>query len=89
MAECYLKVTYRHGRPFAAYLYLSRLPGDRVGRSSEEDQGLVVDYAPDGRLIGIEVLDPSRASAGRIHTLLQRLHVDALLPSDLEPICTT
>lgn len=87
MADCYLKVTYRHGKPFAAYLYLPRTQGDRVERSSEEGQGLVVDYAPDGRPIGIEILEPSRSSVERIHSLLQRLHIDALPPSDLEPIC--
>ncbi len=88
MAECHLKVTYRQGKPFAAYLYLPRLPGDRVERSSEEGQGLVVDYSSDGRPLGIEILDPSRASLDRINALLQRLNLETIPPSDLQPICT-
>ena len=88
MPNSYLKVTYRRGRPFAAYLYLTRRSGDAVARSREEGDGLVVDYSADGRPLGIEVTDPALASVQRINSLLQRLHMEALPPADLQPICS-
>ena len=36
MREPYLEVTYRHGRPLAAYLYLPRRPGQKSFRTSKE-----------------------------------------------------
>lgn len=86
MSGSYLKVTYRQGKPLAAYLYFGRLPGDRVERSCEEGEGLVVDYASDGRAIGIEIVNPSSVSLEGINKLLARLHADAITPSDLRPL---
>jgi len=42
----YLEVTFRHGRPLAAYLYLSRSPGDRSRRTAKAGVGMIVDYMP-------------------------------------------
>ncbi len=39
MKEPYLEVTYRHGKPFAAYLYLPRRAGDRSARVRESARG--------------------------------------------------
>ena len=48
-----LKVTYRRGRPIAAYVYLPREAGDRVAKTDRFDETVLVDRAADGRAIGI------------------------------------
>jgi hypothetical protein len=54
MSKPYLEITYRQGKAFAAYLYLDRRPGDASGRT-ERHGNWIVDYAHDGRAIGIEI----------------------------------
>ena len=49
----YLQITYRQGKPFAAYLYLQRLHGDKAARTERHGFWLV-DLTDDGRAIGIE-----------------------------------
>ncbi len=56
----FLEVTYRKGRPIAAYYYLPRQDGDRSTRTERVDGGLIVDYTADGRAIGIEITSASR-----------------------------
>lgn len=52
MKTRYLEVTYRLGKPLAAYLYLPRQPGDKSVRTQRDEKtGLVSDFAADGRLI--------------------------------------
>jgi len=55
MKHSYLEVTYRKGRPLAAYYYLPRRDGDRSERTESVDGGLLVDFSSDGRPIGIEI----------------------------------
>ena len=59
MREPYLEVTFRHGRPLAAYLYLPRSAGDRSRRTVKADGGLIVDYTESGKPIGIEITAPA------------------------------
>lgn len=60
MKHCYLKVTYRNGRPWAAYYYLPQRSEDRSVRTQEILAGILVDFTADGRAIGIEITSPSR-----------------------------
>ncbi len=43
----------------AGYLTLPRKEGDRAVRSRKTEEGLVIDYAPDGRVIGVEIPAPT------------------------------
>lgn len=52
MTRSYLEVTYRAGKPFAAYFHLPRRPGDGSVRTEKSEPGLPVDYTSDGRAIG-------------------------------------
>ncbi|MBK9129818.1 MAG: DUF2283 domain-containing protein [Phycisphaerales bacterium] len=63
MRHSYLEVTFRKGRPLAAYCYLPRQDGDRTV-PTDEVGGLVVDFATDGRPIGIEITTPARLVLG-------------------------
>ena len=88
MTDRYLEVTYRRGRPLAAYLYLPRREGDRCSRVEELPEGLVVDLATDGRAIGIEILDPDSATLDRINAVLRKYGMEEMLEQDLSPLRT-
>ena len=78
MHESYLEVTYRQGRPLAAYLYLPRRPGKKSYRTKRAEPGLVIDFARGGQPIGIEITDPSRITAAVLNRLLRELGVPPL-----------
>lgn len=59
MTERSLQVTYRKGRPFAAYLHLAHATGEKSARTVPSPDGLlVVDYAANGQPIGVEITSP-------------------------------
>ncbi len=84
--EIYLEMTYRRGKPLAAYLHLPRKEGDKVVRSRKAAAGLVVDYAADDRPIGVEITSPSGVSLESINKLLAALHQQALSQEELAPL---
>lgn len=86
MKRSYLEVTYRKGRALAAYYYLPRRDGDRSARTERVDGGLLVDYASDGRAIGIEISSPSRIDLPGLNDLLARLGQEPVRPEDLAPL---
>lgn len=85
MKHSYLEVTFRKGRPLAAYYYLPRRDGDRSVRTDRVGD-LVVDFAPDGRPIGIEITTPSRLVLGELNQLLSKLGQCPAVPEDLAPL---
>ena len=82
----YLEVTYRKGRPLAAYFYLPRQDGDKSVRTERADGGLIVDFAADGRPIGIEITSPSRLALSALNQVLQRLGQGPVAEEDLAPL---
>lgn len=86
MKHSYLEVTYRKGRPLAAYYYLPRQDGDTSVRAEKVSGGLVVDYAADGRAIGIEITAPSRLELDQLNALLSALGFESVAPQDLAPL---
>lgn len=86
MKHFYLEVTYRNGHPLAAYYYLPRCDGDRSTRTERVGRGLVVDYSPDGRAIGIEITAPARLDLHELNRLLQRLGQAAVRQEDFAPL---
>jgi hypothetical protein len=86
MRHAYLEVTFRRGRPLAAYYYLPRRDGDRSARTEHAGSGLVVDFAADGRPIGVEITAPSRLDLGELNRLLSTLGQDPVEPEDLAPL---
>ncbi len=48
--------------------------------------GLIVDFAPDGRPIGIEITAPSAVSAEGLNALLAELHQQAPTREQLRPL---
>ena len=86
MKHSYLEVTYRKGRPLAAYYYLPRLEGDRSVRTERSDGGLVVDYSSDGRAIGIEITSPARLQLSDLNRVLECLGHKPVTRDDLMPL---
>lgn len=86
MKHSYLEVTSRKGGPLAAYYYLPRMDGDRSVRTESVPGGLVVDFAADGRPIGIEITAPTRLVLGDLNRLLSKLGQNAVAREDLGPL---
>ena len=84
--DVYLEMTFRHGKPLAGYLYLPRREGDWAARSRKVDEGLVVDFAEDGRPIGIEIVSPTLVSLETVNQVLRDLKQAAITAEELAPL---
>jgi len=65
MKDRYLEVTFRHGRPIAAYYYLPRGTDQKSVRTRRVEPGLIIDFAANGQAIGIEITAPNLTSDAR------------------------
>lgn len=86
MADRYLEISYRKGKPFAAYLFLPRRPDDRSARTERFSETLVIDYAADGRAIGIEIVHPQLATMDEINQALAHVKQSNLREEDFAPL---
>lgn len=86
MKTSYLEVTFRHGQPLAAYLYLPRRPTDKSHRSERVEPGLVIDFNRSGKPIGIEITAPAKLSASALNRVLRRLGLPTVTRADLAPL---
>ena len=86
MKESYLEITYRHGRPIAAYLYLPRASRDRSRRSAKAAGGLVIDFTQRGKPIGIEITAPSKVTVAAVNRILKELGFPPIKQADLAPL---
>ena len=85
MSKPYLEITYRQGEPFAAYLYLERRPGDKSVRTQRHD-GWIVDYAADGRAIGVEFTNVGDVDVAALNRVLRDAHQPEVSVADLVPL---
>ena len=86
MEDRYLEITFRKGRPFAAYLYLRRSSGAKSARTESLGRGLIVDYGRDGTPIGLEITAPGHVSFDDINAVLDRLGQPRLTAEELAPL---
>ena len=86
MRQRYLEVTFRHGQPLAAYLYLPRKPHAKVARTSDEGCGMKVDFDADGTPMGVEITAPSIVAADEINAVLEHLGQPRLPVEDWAPL---
>jgi len=89
MKESYLEITYRHGRPVAAYLYLPRTPRDKSQRTTKAPGGLIIDYTRSGKPIGIEITAPKKTTAKAVNRVLGELGFPPVKRVDLAPLRAT
>lgn len=86
MSEPYLEVTYRRGRPLAAYLYL---PGTKTRKSFKTREivpGLLVDFSRSGTPVGIEITVPEKVTLTQVNSVLRDLGLPGLEKADLSPL---
>ena len=87
MTERSLQVTYRKGRPFAAYLDLPHATGEKSARTVATPDGLVViDYNGAGQPIGVEITAPRDMSLARLNELLATLGQAPLTEREFQPM---
>jgi uncharacterized protein YuzE len=86
MKDRYLEITYRKGKPFAAYFYLVRPSGTPSVRSEKVADGLVADYDDTGRAIGLEIVAPSAVTLESIRNALERLDAGPVDERELAPL---
>ena len=86
MMPTHLQVTYVNGRFFAAYLYLPRRHDDRSSRTEKTRNGLIVDFASDGRAIGVEILARKKFELAELNAVLKQNGQAPLRKKDVAPI---
>ena len=86
MKEPYLEVTFRRGRPIAAYYYLPRDPNQKSARTRRVEPGLVIDFTAEGQAIGIEITTPGKISLAALNAVLRELGHAPASQADLAPV---
>src|SRR3970282_135823 len=86
MRERYLEVTFRHGRPIAAYYYLPREANQKSARTRRVEPGLVIDFTAEGQAIGIEITAPAQVSLSALNAVLPELGHAPASEADLAPV---
>lgn len=85
MKHRYLEVTFRRGKPLAAYLYLPRKAGAKAVRTADAGHGLLVDYDEEGQAIGVEITAPGAVELEQINVVLAGLGEIALPAEEWAP----
>jgi len=86
MRSSYLEVTFHHGRPLAAYLYLPRALGDKSDHVEQAGSGLLVGHTAEGKPIGVEITAPAQVGIAELNRVLADLHVPAVTNEDIAPL---
>jgi len=86
MSEAYLEVTFRRGRPLAAYYYLPRKSREKSYRTQRVEPGLIIDFSRSGHAIGIEITAPDRVSVAALNRVLRELGAEPVRRADIAPL---
>lgn len=86
MKKRYLEVTYRNGHALAAYLYLPQRANHKSVRTRQVDAGLVIDFAANGKPIGIEITAPEQLTLTTLNRVLKELGCAPVRRADLAPL---
>ena len=86
MKERYLEVTFRKGKPLAAYYYLPRQTGEKSVRTQSAGEGIIIDYGESGKPIGIEITAPHKIDLQRINEIIAKLNIAPIEQQELAPL---
>ena len=86
MSDVFLEISFREGKPFAAYLHFPRDEGAKVARTREVRPGLVVDFAAGGKPMGIEIVNPLQTSAEAVLAVIAEVHAAPVSLQELAPL---
>ena len=81
----YLQVSYRAGKPLAAYFFL-RGGSEKSFRSARREPGIVVDFAVDGRAIGVEIVSSSVVTLESLNQVLAELGEAPATDTEIRPL---
>lgn len=82
----YLEVTFRRGKPLAAYYYLPRRADDKSVRVEKHGPGLLVDLSADGRPLGVEIAIPALVTVESLNAVLEANGLHPIDPVELAPL---
>jgi hypothetical protein len=88
MKERYLEVTFRKGKPLAAYVYLPRHGEMKSAKTVEAAPGILVDYASSGEPISLEITAPAHVTVEQINAVLVPLGFAGMTPAEFAPLRT-
>ncbi len=80
----YLDVTFRKGRPFAAYLHLRS--GSAGARTEQAGERLFIDYHENDQPVGVEIIAPGEVSLEDINSILFQLGIGPTPPQELRSL---
>ncbi len=86
MKDRYLEVTFRGGKPLAAYLYFPRKASAKSANTKSIGDGLLIDYGADGEPIGLEITTPSQITLDHINAALAKLKLPPMESNELAPL---
>jgi uncharacterized protein YuzE len=86
MKHRYLEVTFRKGKPLAAYLYLPRPSGAKATRTADAGRGVRVDFDASGRPIGVEITAPALVTVAELNSVLAPLGIADIEASEWAPL---
>jgi len=86
MKAPYLEVTYHKGHALAAYFYLARSDRHKSVRTQQVSGGLIIDFAANGKPIGIEITAPEQLTLANLNRLLKELGCAPVRRADLAPL---
>lgn len=86
MRNSFVEMTFRNGRPVAGYLYLPRREGDVSVRQERRVAGMIIDYACDGRPIGIEFTSVTNVSLDAINAVLSEVNEEPATAAQVAPL---
>lgn len=86
MKQRYLEVSFRKGKPFAAYLYLPRPTGAKAAATRPLGKGMNLDLDADGRPIGVEITAPTAITIADLNAVLSAHGVEQLAADEWSPL---
>jgi hypothetical protein len=81
-----LTISYQDGEPYAAYLRLPHQAKARVRRTRQFEPEILVDFSHDGQALGIEMLDPRRATLAKLNRIMKKLRLPPLKRETVRPL---
>src|SRR5262249_21513329 len=86
MKHRFLEITYRQGKPLAAYFYLPRESGDTSARTVRPKEGLLIDYTSDNRPIGVEITAPAKVTLAALNRTLASANQEPAAADEIAPL---
>jgi hypothetical protein len=86
MKHRYLEVTFRKGRPLAAYLYLPRSAGAKAARTVNAGRGVRIDFDARDVPIGVEITAPALVTVSELNAVLAPLGIEGIEPEEWAPL---